>query len=299
MLLISVIAISGSIYAQEDDLLKMLEEEQEPVTNYTIATFKTTRVINGHSIETPSAGVLQFMISHRFGRINGGAYEFFGLDAATIRLGLTYGVTEKLAVGVGRSKTGKTYDGYLKYKLLRQSSGERNFPFSMTLFSSMAINTEKWANPDRKNYFTSRMSYTFQALIARKFTDNLSIQISPTLIHRNLVQTIEDKNDVFAIGIGGRQKLTGSISLNLEYFYVLPDQIVSDLPSGESHHNSFSVGFDIETGGHVFQLHFTNSLGMIEKQFITETSGDWFNGDIQFGFNISRVFTIADKRSNK
>src|SRR5690606_19763312 len=252
------------------------------------ATFKTTRIINGHSIETPSSKVLQFMISHRFGRLNSGSYEFFGLDNATIRLGLHYGITDRFTVGIGRSSFEKTYDGYLKYKLLRQKSGKENFPLSLTLFSSAAAKTVEWSEPERKNHSSSRMYYTFQALIARKFNSNFSLQISPSLVHRNLVATSADENDVYAIGAGARHKLTGSLSLNVEYFYVLPDQIVSDL-YGEEVVNTLSVGLDIETGGHVFQLHLSNSRGMVEKFFISETTGAWDQGDIHFGFNISRV----------
>ena len=293
--LILIFLFSFTAVNAQDDLLQMLEEQEEEPINYTIATFKTTRIINGHSIETPHAGVLQFIISHRFRELsNEPLYNFFGLDGANIRLGLTYGLTENLALGVGRSNLDKTYDGYIKYKLLKQSSGAKNFPFTLTLFSSMAIKTLKWDDPNRENFSTSRYFYTFQAMIARKFNENLSIQLTPTLIHRNLVPTKADKNDVIALGIGARQKLTGSVSLNVEYYYVLPDQIVT----GERT-NSLSVGFDIETGGHVFQLHFTNSIGLIEKAFITETTGAWDDGDIHFGFNISRVFTVADKRKNK
>jgi hypothetical protein len=264
--------------------------------DYTIATFKGTKVINGHSIETPAGGVLQFLIQHRFGRVNGGAYEFFGLDNATIRLGLDYGITDRLAVGLGRSSFEKTYDGTVKYKLLRQSTGKRTLPLSLTLLSSMAIKTIEWPEPERPNYFTSRMYFTFQTLIARKITSGLSLQLSPTLVHRNLVATTEDANDVIVLGLGGRQKLNGSITLNAEYFYILPNQIVSPL-YGEQVRNCFSVGVDLETGGHVFQLHFTNSRGMYDKFFLTETTGDWLDGDIHFGFNISRVFTIVNKSS--
>lgn len=279
----------------QDDLLELLEQEQEEQVVFSIATFKTTRIINGHSIETPSKGVLQFMISHRFGRVNSGSYEFFGLDNATIRLGLHYGINDRFTVGIGRSSFEKTYDAYLKYKLLRQKSGKENFPLSVTLFSSAAAKTIEWSDPLRKNYTSSRMYYTYQALIARKFNSNFSLQISPTLIHRNLVATTADENDVYAIGAGARQKLSGSLSLNVEYFYVLPDQIISPL-YGEEVVNTLSVGLDIETGGHVFQLHLTNSRGMIEKFFITETTGAWDKGDIHFGFNISRVFNVSTKK---
>lgn len=277
----------------QGNLLDLIEEEEEPTQDLTIATFKGTRIINGQSIETPAGGVLQFIIGHRFGRLNGGAYELWGIDNATIRLGFEYGVTDRLSLGVGRSSYEKTYDGFAKYKLIRQQSGLKQVPISVTLFSSMAIKTIRWPEPERPNYFSSRLYYTFQALVARKFSPSFSAQLSPTLIHRNLVANTADRNDVFALGMGARQKLTGSLSLNVEYFYVLPNQIVSPL-FGEQVRNTLSVGVDIETGGHVFQLHLTNSRSMIEKGFITETTGNWLDGDIHFGFNVSRVFTVKN-----
>lgn len=289
-LLLLALLLAPSLRAQ--DLLDLLDAETEEPVNYTFATFKTTRLINGHSVETNSGGELLFLISHRFGRVNGGASEFFGLDNATIRLGLEYGITDRLGIGVGRSSFEKTVDGFVKYKLLRQKSGAESFPFTATLFASAAIKTVPWAEPERPNYFSSRMYYSFQVLLARKFSEGFSLQLMPTLVHRNLVATTADANDVFAIGIGGRQKITPSLSVNAEYYYVLPDQIVSTL-GGEPVRNGLSVGLDLETGGHVFQLHVTNSRGMIEKMFITETTGDWANGDLHFGFNISRVFSVG------
>lgn len=276
----------------QEDLMSILEKQEKKRVDYTIATFKSTRIINGQSVETNHKGVLQFLISHRFGRLNQGAYEFFGLDNATIRLGLEYGITDRLNIGVGRSSFEKTYDGFVKYKLLRQKSGAENFPFTVTGFSSIAIKSLKWPDAERKNYFSSRLFYAFQFLIARKFNDRLSLQVSPTVIHRNLVTTTADQNDVYSIGVGGRYKITESVSVNAEYYWVPDGQIVSKI-NGENVYESLSIGVDIETGGHVFQLHLTNSRGMIEKFFVGETTGSWRKGDIHFGFNISRVFTIG------
>lgn len=275
----------------QDDLLQLLEEEtaDEETIDYTFATFKATRIINGQSVEMTSGGVLSFIIQHRFGKISDGIEEFFGLDQATIRFGLEYGISDRLNVAIGRNSFQKTYDGYLKFKLLRQSTGAKNFPFSMVLFSNIAINSSDFPEPDRKNYFTSRLSFTHQLLIARKFSKSFSLQLSPTLVHRNLVETNEEENDIPALGIGGRMKLSSRVSLNAEYFYQFSEI------NREKTFDSFSVGLDIETGGHVFQLHFTNSKGMIERYFITETNEDFFKGDIFFGFNINRVFTISAK----
>ncbi|MDH3710579.1 MAG: DUF5777 family beta-barrel protein [Cyclobacteriaceae bacterium] len=285
-----MIFVSCPCWAQ-DDLLQLLEEEtaNEETIDYTFATFKATRIINGQSVEMTSGGVLSFIIQHRFGKISDGIEEFFGLDQATIRFGLEYGISDRLNVAIGRSSFQKTYDGYLKFKLLRQSAGAKNFPFSMVLFSNIAINSSDFPEPDRKNYFTSRLSFTHQILIARKFSKSFSMQISPTLVHRNLVETNEEENDIPALGIGGRIKLSSRVSLNAEYYYQFSEI------NREKTFDSFSVGLDIETGGHVFQLHFTNSKGMIERYFISETNEDFFKGDIFFGFNINRVFTISAK----
>jgi hypothetical protein len=275
--------------AAQEGLLDGLEDEDSlPV--YTKSTFKTSRIINGHSIENAAAGVLDFRISHRFNSVENGIYDMFGLDGATLRLGFEYGINNRLMVGLGRSTYQKSYDGFLKYKLLRQQTGRKNIPLSISIFSSTVVSALKWQNPDRKNYFTSRMAYCHQLLIARKFSKSTSIQLTPTLVHYNLVEKKAYKNDVIAIGVGGRQKLSKRVSINAEYFYVLPNQI------SDEYSNSLSFGFDIETGGHVFQLHFTNATAMIEKGFIGETTGKWLDGAFRFGFNLSRVFTIVDKR---
>lgn len=282
-----MVALSAGIQtiSNAQDLLDLLGED-EPTTEFTYATFKTTRIINGHSVENPADGVLLFMISHRFGKLNSGAYDFFGLDQATIRLGFEYGIGERLSVGIGRSSYQKAYDGFVKYKILRQSSGDRIMPLTMTWFSSMDLFSLKWQDTERKNYFSSRLSFVHQLLLARKFSDKFSLQVSPTFIHKNLVLTEADDNDTFAMGVGGRLKLTQRVSVNAEYFYLMPGSVADNFV------NPLSIGFDIETGGHVFQLHFTNTQPMFERGFITETRGKWTNGDIYFGFNLSRVFTI-------
>jgi opacity protein-like surface antigen len=269
------------------DLMDMLNEDEAPKTEYTYATFKATRIINGQSIEIPPKGALNFVISHHFGAINSGAYEFFGLDQANIRFGFDYGVTDWLSVGIGRSSVRKTYDGSVKLKLLRQSSGAKNMPLTMTLFANTAITSLKWQDPEQTNYFTSRMEYAYQLLLARKFGSRLSLQLMPTMIHRNLVETIEDQNDVFAIGAGGRFKVSNRVAITGEYYYLLPGKTADD------YYNTFSIGVDLETGGHVFQLYLTNTQGLIEEQFIPMTDGNWLDGDIFLSFNINRTFQIV------
>lgn len=275
----------------QDELLDLLNEQQEPTTNYTIATFKSTRLVSGHSIETNGAGVLQFLIGHRFGRVNSGVRDLFGIDNATIRLGFDYGITDQLNIGIGRSSFQKTYDATVKWKFLRQKTGVENFPLTLTWVSTAYALGNDWANPDRENLFSSRLSYHHSLLIARKMGRSVSVQLMPTAVHRNLVPTVDDDNIVVSLGIGTSIRLTRSLRLNAEYYYILPGQISSSI-GGEEVKNALSVGVDIETGGHVFQLHFTNSRGMTEKYLIGETTGGWGNGDIHFGFNVSRVFTL-------
>lgn len=285
--LIVVLLWSAVAFAQ-DDLFDMLAEE--PKTEYVTATFKDTRVINMQSVETPAPGVLHFVIQHRFGRLSDGFYDLWGLDNATIRLGLDYGITERLAVGWARSSYLKTWEGNMKFKILRQSTGVKVMPVSLTYYGGMYINGMKWEDPNRVNYFTSRLSYANQLILGRKFSEGFSAQIVPTFIHKNFVPTAAESNDFYSIGAGGRYKLTKRLSINAEYWYLFPR------PVPDNRVNSFSLGLDIETGGHVFQLHMTNSRGMFEDAFITGTEGRWIDGDIFFGFNISRVFTVVDKR---
>jgi hypothetical protein len=272
----------------QEDLMNLLEDETKDQTDYTTATFKATRIINGHSIERMPQGQLDFRIHHRFGRINSGAYELWGLDQANIHFSLEYGITDWIMAGAGRGTYEKTFDGFIKLSPLRQSKGAKNMPVSVSLFASTAVNSLKWADPERTNYFSSRISYVYQVMVARKFNPRISAQITPSLVHQNLVPTELDPNDIFALGFGGRVKLTNRISFNAEYYHVFKTKYMS-----ETIYDPLSVGFDIETGGHVFQLVFTNSLAMIEKGFITETTGQWGNGDIHFGFNLSRVFMIG------
>lgn len=293
LLIVCLWCIIGSLNAQGDDLLDMLESG--PTTDYATASFKANRVINGHSIENTPAGVMDMKISHRFAPIRRGIYDVFGLDNATIRIGLDYGITDRLMVGFGRNSRQKIVDGFVKYKILRQSTGKKNMPVTLSYLSDIQVVTEAFSNEDRDNYFASRLYYTHQFLVGRKFNNNLSLQFMPTLLHRNLVPTTSDKNDVFSLGIAGRIKLTKRVALNAEYYYVLPDQVVST-----NLNQSLSIGFDIETGGHVFQLHFTNANDMTYKGFITEAPEPWFwkndsgklLSGIRFGFNVSRVFTV-------
>ncbi len=280
---------SGPLFAQED-LLGLLGDE-EPKKEFVKNAFKATRVISGQSLEHVAAGVLDFRILHRFGRFNEGAYNAYGLDQATIRLGLDYGITNRLMIGIGRSSNKKELDGFMKYRLLWQSKGKGAIPFSVILISGITKDGLKWADTERKNYYTSRLAFYNQLIIGRKFSEAFSLQLMPSMVHRNLVPTKQDEHDIYSLGIGTRLKLSKRLAITAEYFYNLPDQL------GPDRTNPLSLGIDIETGGHVFQLHFTNALGMNERALITDTNGSWDKGDIHFGFNISRVFTLSTPKS--
>jgi len=285
LLAIFIICTAG-LFAQ-DNAGSTAQDTKDEI-NFTTETFESTRILNGHSIERLDPGQLDFRISHRFGTLNSGAYNFFGLDQSNIHLSLEYGITKWLMTGVGRGNYEKTFDGFTKFSVLRQSTGSRVMPVSVSVVTSAAMNTLKWTDPTRTNYFSSRLSYVGQVLIARKFGDFLSLQVTPSYVHRNLVATELDPNDLYSIGIGGRIKLTNMISLDAEYYYLLnPTKYMS-----QKVYNPLSLGVDIYTGGHTFQLFFTNSQAMIEKGFIGETTGSWTKGDIRFGFNISRIFVL-------
>ena len=274
--------------AQDEDLLKLVKDDK-PKKEYVDYAFKSSRVIMSHSLELLKPGTMDFRILHRFGNVNQGGYQFFGMDQATMRMGFDFGITKNFMLGVGRSINKKEFDGFLKYRLIHQANGPQSLPFSLVAVAGSAMQTLKWADPARKNYFSSRVAYYGQVIIGTKFTEGITFQVSPTLLHRNLVPTLNDPHDLYAVGVGGRFKVSKRVSLNFDYYYrVNPNKF-------DGTHNPLSLGVDIETGGHVFQLHLTNAVGMNERIFLTETTNDWAKGDIQFGFNLSRTFQLKKK----
>lgn len=271
------------LYAQDEP--QNLNDDEDEI-RYAYALFKSTRIINGQSVEIAPKGEMILTISHHFGRINSGISNFFGLDQSTVRLGLEYGITDQIGIGIGRSSFNKMVDGGLKVRLIRQQAGAKRFPVTMVWYSSVNVKTLPWSQPEREYLFAHRIAYAHQLLIARKFSPDLTLQLTPSLIHFNLVPLERDYNTIPTIGVGGRYKLLPRITINTEYFYI-PKKYrkpETDL--------SFSLGMDIETGGHVFQLFFTNSMAIYDPGFIAETNGKWGKGDIFFGFNITRVFTL-------
>lgn len=280
----------AAITASGQDLLAELEKQTPAETEYISSTFKSTRLVNGQTIETKGKGALEFIFAHRFGPISSGAYELYGLDQAYVRLGLEYGITDRLGVGFGRNSEDKTMDAYLRYKFLRQQSGG-GMPVTVTAFG---IAGYKFSPRDEDAGYDiqpgDRLSYVGQLLIARKFTPALSLQLMPSLVHKNAVDPAIEKNNTVAVGIGGRLKVTRSVALTTEYYYRL------DVPTGNPYYNPLGFGIDIETGGHVFQLVMTNSRGLTERAFLTETNGDFFAGDISLGFNVTRTFQLKKQQ---
>lgn len=259
-------------------------ESGEPETNYTSATFKANRILLGQSVENIKTGELNFAVMHNFGPVNGGFYEFFGLDAANTALNFEYGVSDKLNIGVGRSTYQKYFQGNVKYKILAQSD---KMPITVSVFAADYLYGIKWPEDETAFENKHRHSYLAQILIARKFSSSLSVQVTPTFIHKNLVKLDADNNDLLLILSGARLKLTNRVTVNAEYSFLLPNQMESD------YKNYLAVGFDLETGGHVFQLRFSNTTSLYEPNFMTKSQNQWLDGDISFGFTINRRFTIV------
>ena len=267
-----------SITAQ-DDMLKLIDDGTiNPVSVQ--ATFKATRIVNSQSIELTRAKRLEFMILHRFGSMTNGFYDLFGMDEAAIRFDLKYGINNRISLGAGRSSLNKTYDIFTKLKLLKQTSGGSSFPFSLALFSKMEI-----ATIDQDLSFNDQLTFDIQVLAARKFNRSVSVQVMPTFIHRNLVQNAKDSHDLLSFGIGGRVKVTRRVSINADTFFPLGER-------NESFKQSWGLGCDIETGGHVFQLIITNVQGSFESEYIENATGTFDGLNLFLGFNITRVFSF-------
>ncbi|MGB0149517.1 MAG: DUF5777 family beta-barrel protein [Flavobacteriales bacterium] len=267
-------------------LLDALNEGVEEPTVPVSATFKDTRIVNVQSNETPAEGVLHFVIAHRFGTLSSGIYDLWGLDNAQMRMALDYGITDRLAVGLARNTYQKTLEANVKARLLRQSTGPEAFPISLTWYSVAMANGLRVSEEDQPYPVSRRLSYAHQAVVARKMSENLSLALVPSFVHRNFVEESNDAHDLFLMGVGGRYKLGPRFSVNGEYHHFLTQTF------GDAFSPSLSLGVDIETGGHVFQLHITNARGMFERSFLAEPAGNWADGDVYFGFNLSRVFTV-------
>jgi hypothetical protein len=291
-----ILSSSSAFLAQSpDDLLNMVAEK--PKKEFVTATFKTTRLINFHTVEVLSKRSLDFRISHRFGDFNSGAYNAWGVDGgANIRLALEYCHGSRLMVGVGRTSGKKIADGFLKYRLLKQTTKGGGMPISLTLFTSVYHTFMQNVIIDGENKYQSipdRLSYCHQIMIGRKFNSRFSFQLTGAMVHVNLVDKISDKNDCFIIGGVTRFKFAKRQAITVEYGYRLNKY------SKEKYYDSFGIGYDLETGGHVFQVHLTNSFGLTEDQYFMYTNTSWENWGIRLGFNISRVFSLQGKNKGE
>lgn len=269
----------------QEDLLKELDESDGAAKELITSTFKGSRLVNGQTVETRGKGELEFIFSHRFGAMSLGSYNLYGLDIAHVRLGLEYGITDRLGVGFGRNSLDKTMDFYARYKVLQQTVGS-GMPVTVTGFGYLATRA---AAPGDASSMNDRTSYVTQLLIARKF-DRLSLQLMPSFVHKNAVDKTIDSNDQVVIGIGGRYKISRSVALTSEYYHRL------NVKDDKKYKNSVGFGVDIETGGHVFQLILANSQTTTERAFLTESTGDLFNGDIHLGFNVTRPFQLKKRK---
>ncbi len=296
------IALSSGLYAQ-DDLMKELEKGQKSETNYVSQTFKGTRVVNGQSVETKGKGEMEFIFAHRFDKLNTGSYNAWGFDGfAVVRLGLEYGITDRLGVAIGRtfSYSNKMVDAYARYKVARQSTGVNSFPVTITALGTITYqpypNAANASAASPNIGMADRMGYAVEVPIARKFSSTFSAQITPIFIHRNAVYKNSENNDDYAIAFAGRYKMTRSLSLIGEYYSRM------NVHANSPYYNSAGLGIDIETGGHVFQLIFTNSLGLNPNTIVTQTGardgsdGNLSKGDIHFGFNITRTFQMTKRK---
>lgn len=289
-----VFAILGMCWlqtnAQNEDLLKLVEDKAE--RSYTQATFKTTRLINFHTTEVLGRRALDFRISHRFGDANTGAYNAWGLDGgANIRLALEYSPDGRFMFGIGRTSSKKIADGFLKYKLLRQTN-DNHMPLTLTLFTSVYHTFERANFSTGLNKYqtiSDRLSYCHQILAGRKFNQRFSLQLMAAMVHYNLVDKVTDGNNCYVAGFVARYKLTTRQALTIEYGHCLNQY------SNTAYYDSFGIGYDLETGGHVFQIHLTNSFGLTENQYFMYTTSSWQNWGIRLGFNISRVFGIPER----
>jgi hypothetical protein len=279
------------LYAQEKDLLGWVTDStQESVK--VVGAFKSTRVINGHSMEQLPAGQLDLRFLHRFGTLQQGFEDFFGLDQATMRFGLDYGISSNLTVGFGRSTYKKEWDAFIKYRILQQEKGGSSVrPVSLVWVSGATINTLDYPDEDPRAIFKYRMGYYNTLIIGRKFSEQFSAQVSPSWVHQNLVDSVNNANNTGALGFGLRYKISRRVALVTDYHWIFTGKQPNS-------YNPLSIGVDIETGGHVFQLHFSNATGMNERAYINETFYKWGRGEIRFGFNLSRIFTVRKNQIN-
>lgn len=279
---LSVILFSSiNTWAQDDDLLGELEADAVPAESFEFPAFKAMKIGNLQSTKVAEGGDLYMYVSHRFGTLKDGVSTFFGLDNANTKIQLLYGIVDGFQVSLSRESLRKTYAGSAKLKIKGQSN---DFPLAISAYSTVnynsAVSSTQYPNID----VVDRLSYSTQLLVARRFSDNFSLELAPTYGRQNIVFETGQDYDIFALGVGGRYKLNKRISLNADYIYNF------NRVSNSIYQDPLTIGIDIETGGHVFQLLFSNAQSTNEPSFISNGEGNWAEGDIFFGFNIVRVF---------
>jgi hypothetical protein len=272
------------IASAQDDLLNQLDSVKSNEKQIETAAFKGLQICNMQSTKLAAKGEWYMVVSHRFGDLTHGFDNFFGLDNALTKIGGIYGVTNWLTLGASRQTYHKTYELTAKYKFANQVTS--GFPVTIVGYNTMDVNSElkKAASPALK--FNNRLAFSSQLIISRKFSDSFSFEVAPIYVHKNLYEAgLEQKNQYF-IGTGARCKLSKRMSVNLEYAarVATPEDFISP------YQNPLSLGFDIDTGGHIFQLVFSNSQPMNDVAVFSNTTGNWNGGSIYFGFNMYRVF---------
>lgn len=282
--------LSGILFAAQLSAQSLLNDIKDsvPVNEKVTGAFKSTRVINAHSVEMLHKGNLDFRIMHRFGFISTGIKQLYGLDNASMRISFDYGLTDNTTIGFGRSTFRKELDLFIKQRILQQSTGEKAIPFSLLIAVGGLAWTEQSFAAIQPS-FGDRASYYMQLIAGRKFSSKFSLQISPIVVHSGTPVTVGDDKTIFAMGGGARFKFNKRMAVTLDYHHPF-----GTLSAGST--DPLSAGVDIETGGHVFQLQFSNATGMNERAYITQTSGHFFKGDIRFGFNLSRIFKVGNKQ---
>ena len=279
---LSYLLLCLPIYSfSQDHLLNEIDNDSVP-DQEVYAVFKGLKIVNFESTKLIAKKEFLFMVSHRFGSIENGFDSFFGLDDAVTRLNFVYGISDGINVSASRSSYQKIYEASFKYRLVTQK--KNGFPFTIVGYNSFLISTALSHDNLPKLEFKHRLGYATQLLISRKVSTNLSLELAPTFFHDNYVAINDQDNSQYALGFGGRYKLGRRWSLNMDYGWHL--NRASDSPFK----NPFSVGVDLETGGHVFQMHFTNAQAMNTNGFLGQATGDWGEGDIYFGFNLTRIF---------
>lgn len=281
--IILVLFISSLNAQTTDDPFDQLGDWDD-TQSMAIKTFRSTKIVNMPSVEIPYQGELIFNIGHRFGNIRSGIYQMFGLDLATIRLGFDYGINPWLGAGVGRSTFEKTYDAYLKFRIVTQE-GRTNSSVSLNYYISASQATVRDFYPPGKDNFSGRLNLVQSLMLSRKFSENISLQLNPIFLRSNYLTEIQGPANNLFMGFATRIRLTPMTHLNMEYIFEMVD-------SGVDNTNPLSLGFDIETGGHVFQLFFSNTQGIFDKAYLVNTNGSWQDGDIFFGFTITRIFYL-------